>query len=185
MTNTLTTEQSTDLLNTLRLRFEKNMNRHPHISWPKVQERLLLFPEKLISLFSMEQTGGEPDVIAPEQDTVACIFVDCSAESPAGRRSLCYDREALLSRKANQPQNSITDMAAEMGIELLTEEMYRQLQLLGDFDLKTSSWLLTPAHIRDLGGAIFGDKRYGQVFVYHNGAESYYEARGFRAMLTV
>lgn len=181
----LSASQSEELLQTLKARFEKNKNRHKDIELAAVEKRLQANPEKLWSLNEMEQTGGEPDVVGHEMKTGEFIFYDCSAESPAGRRSLCYDREALNARKENKPKNSAMDMAVAMGIELLTEEQYRQLQQLGHFDLKTSSWVKTPAAIRKLGGAIFCDRRYDTVFVYHNGAESYYAARGFRSMLRV
>ena len=179
----LTLEKSAELLDTLRARFEKNMNRHEGLEWAKVQERLAIEPEKLWSLSEMERTGGEPDVAAYEQG--AYIFFDCSAESPAGRRNLCYDDDALKSRKEHKPANSALNMSAEMGIEILTEEQYRKLQELGKFDTKTSSWILTPPDIRNLGGALFCDRRYNHVFVYHNGAESYYGVRGFRGSLSV
>jgi hypothetical protein len=181
----LSPEQQIDLLNVLNARFEKNMNRHQGLEWAKVQAKLDANPKKLWSLNEMERTGGEPDVVGHDQKTGEYIFYDCSADSPEGRRSICYDREALESRKKNKPENSVTDMAAAMGIELLTEEQYRELQKLGDFDTKTSSWVNTPADIRKLGGAIFCDRRYDHVFVYHNGAESYYAARGFRGSLRV
>jgi hypothetical protein len=174
-----------ELLRALKARFEKNMNRHQGLIWAKVQARLEANPEKLWSLHEMERTGGEPDVVGHDKKTGEFIFYDCSAESPKGRRSVCYDREGLESRKEHRPEDSALDMAAEMGIEILTEEQYRELQKLGPFDLKTSSWLKTPAEIRKLGGAIFGDYRYGNVFVYHNGAQSYYAARGFRGSLRV
>ncbi|GAB1452739.1 DUF4256 domain-containing protein [Draconibacterium sp.] len=174
-----------ELLKTLKLRFEKNRDRHKDIQWEKVQERLELNPEKLRSLNEMEGSGGEPDVVGMDKNTGEFIFYDCSAESPKGRRSVCYDREALESRKEFKPKNSALDMAAEMGIEILSEEQYRDLQKLGKFDTKTSSWVKTPAEIRKLGGAIFCDFRYNTVFVYHNGAESYYAARGFRGSLKV
>lgn len=173
------------LLGTLKARFEKNMNRHSGLEWAAVQARLEAKPEKLWSLSEMERTGGEPDVVGHDEKTGETIFYDCSAESPKGRRSLCYDREALEARKENKPAGSAVGMAADMGIELLTEEQYRELQKLGHFDTKTSSWLKTPSEIRQLGGAIFADYRYGHVFVYHNGAESYYAARGFRGSLRV
>ena len=181
-----------ELLLTLRARFERNMNRHKGHEWADVQARLELNTEKLWSLNEMESTGGEPDVVGHDKKTTATagrageyIFNDCSAESPKGRRSVCYDHEALESRKEHKPENSAIEMAAEMGIEILTEEEYRQLQKLGKFDTKTSSWIKTPADIRKLGGAIFADWRYGHVFVYHNGAESYYAARAFRGSLRV
>jgi hypothetical protein len=178
-------EQREDLLKALRARFEKNMNRHNGLAWPQVQARLETNAEKLWSLAEMEKTGGEPDVIGHDRKTGEYIFYDCSAESPNGRRSLCYDREALESRKENKPQGSAMDMAAAMGIELVTEEQYRELQKLENFDTKTSSWVKTPSDIRKLGGALFCDRRYNTVFVYHNGAESYYAARGFRGSLRV
>jgi hypothetical protein len=178
-------KQRGDLLRTLKARFEKNMNRHKGLEWAKVQAKLEANPEKLWSLHEMERTGGEPDVVGYDKTTQEYIFYDCSAQSPLGRRSLCYDREALESRKKHKPENNVLDMAAAMGIELLTEDQYRELQKLGDFDTKTSSWVKTPPDIRKLGGAIFVDFRYGHVFVYHNGAESYYAARGFRGSLRV
>jgi len=174
-----------ELLSTLKARFEKNRNRHPGLVWDKVQVRLEANTEKLWSLHEMESSGGEPDVAGQDKKKGEYIFYDCSAESPAGRRSCCYDRKALDGRKENKPRNSAMDMAADMGVELLTEEQYRALQQLGKFDTKTSSWIKTPPAIRELGGAIFADFRYGNVFVYHNGAESYYAARGFRASLMV
>jgi hypothetical protein len=174
-----------ELLKTLKARFENNMNRHQGMEWSKVQERLESSPEKLGSLHEMERTGGEPDVVSHDKETGEFIFCDCSAESPAGRRSVCYDREGLESRKENRPENSAVDMAASIGIELLTEEQYRDLQKLGSFDIKTSSWVKTPSEIRKLGGALFCDRRYDNVFVYHNGAQSYYAARGFRGLLRV
>jgi hypothetical protein len=183
--NELSPEQREELLRALKDRFEKNMNRHKGLEWAKVKVRLETNTEKLWSLNEMERTDGEPDVVGHDNNTGEYIFYDCSAESPKGRRSVCYDREALESRKANKPENSAIDMAAVMGIELLTEEQYRELQELGNFDLKTSSWLKTPSEIRKLGGAIFADFRYGNVFVYHNGAESYYGVRGFRGLLRV
>ena len=182
---TLSPEQHEELLRALKARFEKNMNRHQSLEWAEVQAKLEAAPEKLWSLSEMERTGGEPDVVGQDEQTGEVIFYDCSAESPNGRRNICYDREALEARKEFKPENSALDMAAAMGIEILTEEQYRQLQQLGNFDLKTSSWLKTPAEIRKLGGAIFGDRRYDHVFVYHNGAESYYGARGFRGSLRV
>ncbi|WP_299584453.1 DUF4256 domain-containing protein [Mucilaginibacter sp.] len=181
----LSPEQCDELLGTLKARFEKNMNRHKGVEWTKVQAKLEANPEKLWSLNEMERTGGEPDVVAYDNKTGEYIFYDCSAESPKGRRSLCYDRKALDDRKEFKPENSAVDIAAAMGIELLTEEQYRGLQQLGNFDLKTSGWIKTPAGIRKLGGAIFCDRRYDTVFVYHNGAESYYAARGFRGSLRV
>lgn len=177
--------QREELIRILKARFEKHKSRHNDLEWDKVQARLEANPEKLWTLSEMERTGGEPDVVGYDEKTGEYIFYDCSPESPAGRRSLCYDREALESRKEHKPKNSAVGMAAEMGIELLTEEQYRALQKLGEFDTKTSSWLKTPSEIRKLGGAIFGDRRYGRVFVYHNGAESYYAARGFRGALRV
>ncbi len=179
----LSRSQREELLKILKARFGKNMNRHKGIEWQKVQAKLDANPQKLWSLNEMESTGGEPDVVAYDKKTGEYIFYDCSPESPAGRRSLCYDREALNARKEHKPKNSAMDMAAEIGIEILSEEQYRELQKLGKFDTKTSSWVKTPADIRKLGGAIFCDYRYGKVFVYHNGAESYYAARGFRGML--
>lgn len=177
--------QRDELLGTLKARFEKNMERHPGLAWADVAARLEANAGKLWSLSEMEDTGGEPDVVGQDEETGEFIFYDCSAESPKGRRSICYDPEALESRKENKPANSAVGMAADMGIELLTEEQYRELQKLGPFDTKTSSWVKTPAAIRKLGGAIFADYRYGHVFVYHNGAESYYAARGFRGSLRV
>jgi hypothetical protein len=174
-----------ELLLLLRARFEKNIPRHKGIEWTKVQARLEANASKLWSLNQMETSGGEPDVVGYDKKTGEYIFYDCSAESPAGRRSICYDPEALEARKENKPKNSALGMAAEMGIEILSEEQYRELQQLGKFDTKTSSWIKTPAEIRKLGGAIFGDWRYGQVFIYHNGAESYYAARAFRGFLKV
>jgi hypothetical protein len=181
----LSAQQREELLSALKARFEKNMNRHKGLEWAKVQTKLEANPEKLWSLHEMETTGGEPDVIAHDQKTGEYIFYDCSAESPAGRRSLCYDRDALEARKANKPDGNALDRAAAMGIELLTEAQYRELQQLGNFDTKTSSWVKTPSDIRKLGGALFVDRRYGHVFVYHNGADSYYAARGFRGLLRV
>lgn len=181
----LSPEQREELLSVLKTRFEKNMNRHQDLEWPKIQAKLDADPEKLWSLDEMESTGGEPDVVGYDKKTGEYIFYDCSAESPKGRRSICYDGEALESRKEHKPENSAIDMAATMGIEMLTEEQYRELQQLGDFDRKTSSWVQTPAHIRKLGGAFFCDRRYNHVFLYHNGAESYYAARGFRGSLLV
>lgn len=181
----LSPQQSDELLATLKARFEKNTGRHKGIDWAKVQAKLEANPDKLWSLCEMEQTGGEPDVVEQDKKTGEFIFFDCSAESPKGRRSTCYDREGLESRKEHKPANNAIDMAAEMGIEMLNEEQYRALQKLGHFDEKTSSWLLTPADIRELDGAIFGDYRYGKVFIYHNGAQSYYGARGFRGALRV
>jgi hypothetical protein len=181
----LSSEQREGLLHTLKARFEKNMNRHQGLEWADVQAKLEANPEKLWSLHEMEITGGEPDVIGHGNQTGEYIFYDCSVESPKGRRSICYDREALESRKEHKPKNSAVEMAAAMGIELLSEEQYRDLQKFGNFDVKTSSWVVTPASIRNLGGAIFCDRRYDTVFVYHNGAESYYAARGFRGSLRV
>jgi hypothetical protein len=181
----LSPEQREELLNTLKARFEKNLNRHKGLEWAKVQAKLEANTEKLRSLNEMERTGGEPDVVGFDKKTGEYIFYDCSAESPKGRRSVCYDRQALESRKEHKPENNAIDMAAAMGIELLTEEQYRELQKLGNFDTKTSSWITTPSEIRKLGGAIFADYRYGNVFVYHNGAESYYAARAFRGSLRV
>lgn len=178
-------EQRDELLKKLQERFEKNMGRHKGLDWHKIQAKLEANPEKLWTLDEMEVTGGEPDVVGQEKKSGAYMFVDCSAESPKGRRSLCYDRDALESRKAHKPTNSALDLATEMGVELLTEEQYHALQQLGKFDTKTSSWLKTPDDVRELGGAIFGDWRFGRVFIYHNGADSYYGARGFRAMLLV
>lgn len=178
-------EQCEELLRTLKARFERNMHRHPGLEWADIRAKLEANPEKLWSLNEMERTGGEPDVIGYDETTGEYIFCDCSAESPKGRRSLCYDREAWESRKKHKPENNVLDMAAAMGIELLTEEQYRELQKLGKFDTKTSSWLKTPVDIRKRGGAIFADFRYGHVFVYHNSAESYYASRGFRGLLRV
>src|SRR5215468_7623887 len=177
--------QGEELLQALKARFEKNMNRHKGVEWAKVQAKLEANSEKLWSLHEMERTGGEPDVVAHDNTTGEYIFYDCSAESPKGRRSVCYDREAQESRKEHKPANNAIEMAAAMGIELLTEEQYRDLQKLGEFDPKTSSWVKTPSSIRKLGGAVFCDRRYDTVFVYHNGAESYYAARGFRGSLRV
>jgi Protein of unknown function (DUF4256) len=181
----LSSEQRKELLGTLKARFEKNMNRHKGLEWAKVQVKLEANTKKLWSLNEMERTGGEPDVVGHDKKTGEYIFYDCAAESPKGRRSLCYDRQALESRKEHKPANNAIDMAAAMGVELLTEEQYRELQKLGKFDAKTSSWITTPSEIRKLGGAIFADYRYGNVFVYHNGAESYYAARAFRGSLRV
>jgi hypothetical protein len=180
-------EQQETLLRTLKSRFEKNMNRHKGLEWTKVHAKLdpESSGEKLWSLNEMERTGGEPDVVGHDKKTGEYIFYDCSAESPKGRRSICYDREALESRKEHKPEDSAIEMAADMGIELLSEEQYRELQQLGKFDTKTSSWVKTPSNIRELGGAIFCDRRYDHVFMYHNGAESYYAARGFRGSLRV
>lgn len=181
----LSAEERTELLNTLQNRFEKNMNRHKGLKWSKIQERLEANVDKLQSLNEMERTGGEPDVVGYDKSTGEYLFYDCSAESPKGRRSVCYDREALESRKQYKPENSAIEMAAEIGIAILTEEQYRELQELGNFDTKTSSWVETPSDIRKLGGALFCDRRYNTVFKYHNGAESYYAARGFRGSLRV
>ena len=181
----LSPEQREELLKALKARFEKNMNRHKGLEWAKVQAKLEANAEKLWSLNEMERTGGEPDVVGHDKKTGEYIFYDCSAESPKGRRSFSYDREALESRKEHKPENNALDMAAAMGIELLTEEQYRELQRLGNFDTKTSSWVETPCDIRKLGGALFCDRRYDTVFVYHNGAESYYAARAFRGSLRV
>jgi hypothetical protein len=181
----LSTEQREELVGTLKARFGKNMNRHKGLEWPKVEARLEANAEKLWLLHEMERTGGEPDVVSHDKKTGEYIFYDCSAESPKGRRSVCYDREALDSRKEFKPEDSAIGMAAALGIELLTEEQYRELQALGEFDTKTSSWIVTPPEIRKLGGALFGDRRYDTVFVYHNGAQSYYAARAFRGSVRV
>jgi len=181
----LSPEQREELFSVLKTRFEKNRNRHKDLEWAEVQARLEANPEKLWSLHEMERTGGEPDVVSHDQKTGEYIFYDCSAESPSGRRSVCYDLEGLESRKEHRPENNAIDMAAAMGIELLSEEQYRALQQLGKFDLKTSSWVKTPPAIRKLGGALFADFRYGTVFLYHNGAQSYYGARAFRGSLAV
>ena len=181
----LSPEQRRELFRTLRVRFGKNMNRHKGIEWAKVEAKLEANAEKLWSLNEMERTGGEPDVVGQDKKTGEYIFYDCSEQSPKGRRSVCYDWEALDSRKENKPADNAVDMAAAMGIELLTEEQYRELQKLGDFDTKTSSWVQTPSNIRKLGGALFCDRRFDTVFVYHNGAESYYAARGFRGSLRI
>jgi hypothetical protein len=181
----LSPEKREELLRALKARFENNMNRHEGLEWAKVQAKLEANTEKLWSLNEMERTGGEPDVVGLDKKTGEYIFYDCSEESPKGRRSLCYDHKALESRKENRPENNVIDMAVAMGIELLTEEEYRDLQKLGKYDTKTSSWIITPSDIRKLGGAIFADFRYGNVFVYHNGAESYYASRGFRGSLRV
>lgn len=189
MKKKLSAEQKNNLLNTIQVRFEKNMHRHKAVDWKKVVARLETKPEKLWSLYKMEETGGEPDVVGFDKKTSEYIFYDCAVETPKGRRSICYDHEALEARKENKPLNSAMQMALDMGVELLTEEQYRELQSLQPvkekLDTKTSSWLKTPADIRKLGGAIFGDYRYGQVFIYHNGAESYYGVRGFRSCLRV
>jgi len=181
----LSAGQRDELIAVLKNRFEKNMKRHEGLEWAKVKARLEAAPEKIGSLSEMESTGGEPDVVGRDQKTGEYIFYDCSPDSPKGRTSVCYDREALESRKEHKPKASATDMAAAMGIELLTEEQYQELQKLGHFDTKSSSWLKAPDDIRKLGGAIFGDRRFGRVFVYHNGAESYYSGRGFRGSLRV
>lgn len=181
----LPSKQKDELIGILKARFEKNKNRHKGIEWAKVQAKLEASPQKLWSLNEMEMTGGEPDVVGYDKKTGEYIFFDCSAETPKGRRSICYDHQALESRKEHKPANSAMEMASEMGIELLTEEEYRDLQQVGEFDLKTSSWVVTPAAIRKLGGALFCDRRYNTVFVYHNGAESYYGARAFRGSLRV
>ena len=183
--NELSPTQAEELLKTLKARFEKHMNRHKGLDWTKIQAKLEANSEKLWSLNEMESTGGEPDVVAHDKKTGEYIFYDCSAESPKGRRSVCYDREALEARKEHKPKDSAIDMATAMGIDLLTEEQYRELQKLGDFDTKTSSWVQTPADIRKLGGALFCDRRYNHVFVYHNGADSYYGARAFRGSLRI
>jgi len=181
----LSKKQREEMLKALQARFEKHMNRHQGLEWAKVQAKLEAKPEKLWSLSEMERTGGEPDVVGHDKKTGEYIFYDCAAESPTGRRSLCYDREALDSRKEAKPKNNALDLAAALGVELLTEEQYRELQKLGEFDVKTSSWVKTPAAIRKLGGALFCDRRFETVFVYHNGAESYYAGRGFRGWLRV
>lgn len=181
----LTEVQREQLLTTLKKRFEKNMHRHENLQWEKIEEKLLNNPDKLWSLYEMERTEGEPDVIGYDSENDQYIFCDCSKESPKGRRSVCYDREALESRKNHKPENSAVEMAQEMGIEILDEEQYRELQKLENFDMKTSTWIKTPADIRALGGALFCDFRYGHVFVYHNGASSYYASRGFRGILKV
>jgi hypothetical protein len=185
MNKKLSSEQREELLKTLKARFEKNMNRHKGLEWAKVQAKLEADAKKLWSLNEMESTGGEPDVVGYDKKSGEYIFYDCSAESPKGRRSICYDREALDARKEHKPANSAVAMANDMGIELLTEEQYRELQQLGNFDLKSSSWVMTPADIRKLGGALYCDRRYNHVFLYHNGAESYYAVRGFRGSLRV
>jgi hypothetical protein len=181
----LSAEQRDELIKILKTRFEKNMKRHKGVEWASVQQRLESNPQKLWSLNEMETTGGEPDVVAYNKKSGEYTFYDCSAESPSKRRSVCYDREGLESRKEHRPANSAIDMASEMGIDILSEEQYRELQTLGKFDTKTSSWIKTPKEIRELGGALFGDFRYGQVFIYHNGAQSYYAARGFRGVLII
>ena len=182
---TVAKKQQEELLGVLKARFEKHTNRHKGVAWPEVEAKLLASPEKLWSLQEMERTGGEPDVVGRDAKTGEYIFYDCAAESPKNRRSLCYDREALDGRKENKPKGNAVETAAAMGIELLTEEQYRALQKLGEFDTKTSSWVSTPAKVRKLGGALFCDRRFDTVFVYHNGAESYYAARGFRGVLRV
>lgn len=181
----LSQEEREELLNKLKNRFEKNMDRHQDLDWKQIQARLESNPEKLSSLYEMEKTEGEPDVVGYDKEKDEYIFVDCSKESPKGRRSICYDRAALESRKKHKPENNAIDMAAEMGIKILTEEQYRELQKLGTFDAKTSTWVKTPDDIRNLGGAVFCDFRFGRVFLYHNGADSYYGSRGFRGMLRV
>jgi hypothetical protein len=181
----LSPDQRDSLLALLKTRFEKNMSRHKGLGWVEVKARLEASPEKLWSLHEMERTGGEPDVVGQDKKAGEYIFFDCSPQSPEGRTSVCYDREGLDSRKEHKPKNNAMDMAAAMGIELLTEEQYRELQKLGEFDTKSSSWVKAPADIRKLGGALFGDRRYGHVFVYHNGAQSYYSGRGFRGSLRV
>ena len=183
--NKLSTAQTEALIKTLKTRFEKNKTRHKNIDWSVVEVRLKKSPEKCVSLLQMENTGGEPDVVGLDKKSGEIIFYDCAAETPAERRSLCYDEEALEARKENKPAGSAMGMAEEMGVEILNEEQYLELQALGKFDLKTSSWLNTPAPIRKLGGSIFGDRRYDYVFIYHNGAQSYYAGRGFRAMIRV
>jgi hypothetical protein len=185
MKKELLPKQRDELLSTLKARFEKNINRHKGLEWAKVQAKLEANPDKLWALNEMERTGGEPDIVGHNKKTDGYFFYDCSAESPKGRRSFCYDRKALQSRKENKPGNNVIDMAAAMGVELLTEEQYRELQQFGNFDTKTSSWVTTPPAIRKLGGALFCDRRYDTVFVYHNGAESYYAARAFRGSLTI
>ena len=181
----LSPKRAEELLRVLAARFEQNMNRHKGLEWAELKQRLATHPEKLWSLGEMERTGGEPDLVGRDEKTGEYIFCDCSAESPTGRRSLCYDREGLESRKEHKPENTAVDLSATMGVELLTEAQYRELQELGEFDAKTSSWVKAPADIRELGGALFCDRRYNRVFVYHNGAQSYYGGRGFRAALKV
>ncbi|KAA0742462.1 MULTISPECIES: DUF4256 domain-containing protein [Bacillus cereus group] len=183
--NELSVEQREELLKVLQARFEKNMNRHEGLEWAKIEAKLATNTEKLWSIHEMEVTGGEPDVVSYNEEKDEYTFYDCSKESPKGRRSLCYDLEALESRKKHKPENNVIDVANAMGIELLTEEQYRELQQLGDFDMKSSSWVQTPSDIRELGGALFCDYRFGHVFVYHNGADSYYAARGFRGLLKI
>lgn len=181
----LSESRRTEILSILSERFAANTERHKSVVWKEVYHRLTARPEKLWSLNEMERTGGEPDVVAHDKNTDEYIFCDCSSESPSGRRNLCYDRKAMESRKENKPEGNATDMSIAMGIELMNEKQYRDLQNIGDFDMKTSSWLETPVDVRQLGGALFGDKRYGRTFIYHNGAESYYSARGFRGILRV
>ena len=181
----LSAEQQKNLLGLLKTRFEKNLTRHPDLDWAKVRAKLEAAPEKLWSLHEMESTGGEPDVVGLDPESGQYVFVDCSAQSPAGRTSLCYDREALESRKEFKPKNTVVDLAAAMGVELLTEDQYRALQNFGEFDTKSSSWVKTPTEIRKLDGALFGDRRFGRVFIYHNGAQSYYSGRGFRGALKI
>ena len=183
--NKLSAKESEQILEVLKTRFEKNMSRHKGIEWAKVRGRIDANPDKLWSLNEMERTGGEPDVVGHDKKTGAFVFYDCAPETPKDRRSVCYDRQALDSRKEHKPKNSAMDLAAEMGIQVLTEEQYYELQKLGRFDTKTSSWLESPAEVRKLGGAIFGDRRYDRVFIYHNGAESYYAGRGFRGALSI
>ena len=185
MKKDLSPKQREELLTVLKTRFERNLNRHKGLDWAKVQARLEARPDKLWSLAEMERTGGEPDVVSQDKKTGEFVFFDCSEQSPAGRTSLCYDRAALNARKEHKPKSSVMDLAAEMGVEVLTEAQYFELQKLGEFDTKRSSWLQTPLEIRKLGGALFGDRRFGRVFIYHNGAESYYSGRGFRAALKV
>lgn len=185
MKKQLSPTQREELLGALKVRFEKNMRRHPGLGWTQVQARLDTEPGKMWSLHEMERTGGEPDVVSQDRATGQCVFFDCSAETPKGRSSVCYDRAGLESRKEHRPKDSAVEMAHAMGIELLTEEQYVELQKLGEFDIKTSSWLKTPAAMRKLGGALFGDRRFGRVFFYHNGAQSYYAARAFRGSLRV
>jgi hypothetical protein len=181
----LNEDQAAHLLNILKIRFEQNMQRHKAMQWSKIQQKLEASPTKMWSLHEMERTGGEPDVVLHDHITDHYVFMDCSIESPSGRRSLCYDRKALDSRKAHKPENSVLDLASVMGVKLLTEHDYYELQAIDSIDMKTSSWLFTPDDIRKKGGALFADKRYGRVFVYHNGAESYYASRGFRALVRV
>jgi hypothetical protein len=185
LSNALTNDQIEEQLRVLKVRFEKNMSRHKELDWLHIESKLKTKPEKLWSLYEMERTGGEPDVIGHDQETGEYLFIDCAAESPKGRRSLCYDRDAHEARKEYKPASNVLDEAAAMGIMLLTEQQYSELQKIGNFDLKTSSWVKTPDSVRELGGAIFCDRRYNRVFTYHNGAESYYAARGFRRSLSV